>query len=413
MNFDQFFTQFQSQESIAILFFLIIAFLLGLLTGRLSRRGRIRRLERELEARKKENADLNTELAGLREQLDLKDADLRKADFDLQERDDKISGLEAERARFDRQLADLQAELDKVRATNKTYTSTIEDLNDQIIGLKARNKELLSEIENETETTSDLAEIQSIYNATRNRLEALESKFSHLAGENQNLRSELNELKENRSEPVERSAPPITAAQPEEEENEEPLLDLSQDKKVIGEKIVIDGPERDELTRIKGVGPFLEKKLNEAGVFTYEQIGEWNDDRIAEITTLIGYLPGRIQRDEWVEQARRLRELKTDNPEAFRAAAATPADREDLQVIEGIGPKIEEILKDAGIRHWDDLAESDADHLRDILLTAGDHYRIHDPSTWPAQARLAANGNWELLKEYQEQLLGGREIEEE
>jgi hypothetical protein len=35
---------------------------------------------------------------------------------------------------------------------------------------------------------------------------------------------------------------------------------------------------------------------------------------------------------------------------------------------------------------------------------------MHDPGTWSAQARLAANGEWELLEEYQEELKGGREV---
>ena len=45
--------------------------------------------------------------------------------------------------------------------------------------------------------------------------------------------------------------------------------------------------------------------------------------------------------------------------------------------------------------------ESEPDKIREILASEGDHFRVHDPGTWPAQARLASNGEWELLKEYQ------------
>ena len=77
-------------------------------------------------------------------------------------------------------------------------------------------------------------------------------------------------------------------------------------------------------------------------------------------------------------------------------------------MIEGIGPRIEELLRESGINTWDELAEADLDHLSEIL--DAQNLSFHNPATWAAQARLAAGGHWELLKEYQEQLKGGREV---
>jgi large subunit ribosomal protein L27 len=81
---------------------------------------------------------------------------------------------------------------------------------------------------------------------------------------------------------------------------------------------------------------------------------------------------------------------------------------DDLKVIEGIGPKIETLLKEGGINTWAELAEAPVERLKEILGAAGPRYQIHDPSTWPAQAKMAAEGKWEELKAYQDELTGGR-----
>ncbi len=84
----------------------------------------------------------------------------------------------------------------------------------------------------------------------------------------------------------------------------------------------------------------------------------------------------------------------------------------DLKIIEGVGPKIEQILKEGGIETWDDLANASADRLKEILEAAGSRYQMHDPSTWPAQAKFAAQGQFDDLKEYQDMLIGGRNMTE-
>ena len=86
---------------------------------------------------------------------------------------------------------------------------------------------------------------------------------------------------------------------------------------------------------------------------------------------------------------------------------------DDLKLVEGVGPKIEGLLHDAGIKTWADLAGTDTDRLKAILDEAGSQYNMHDPSTWAKQAQLAHDGNWEELEAYQEHLKGGKEVGEE
>lgn len=91
---------------------------------------------------------------------------------------------------------------------------------------------------------------------------------------------------------------------------------------------------------------------------------------------------------------------------------ATPLGKvkqDDLKIIEGIGPKIEGLLNDAGIHTWADLAAASVERLSEILEAAGERYRLAVPDTWPRQAQLAHEGKWDELKEWQDSLKGGKE----
>src|SRR5690606_26308959 len=60
---------------------------------------------------------------------------------------------------------------------------------------------------------------------------------------------------------------------------------------------------KDDLKRIEGIGPFIEKKLNSIGIFTFEQLSKLRENDIIAITELIEFFPGRIQRDQWKKKA--------------------------------------------------------------------------------------------------------------
>ncbi|MEL7421738.1 MAG: 50S ribosomal protein L27 [Bacteroidota bacterium] len=86
--------------------------------------------------------------------------------------------------------------------------------------------------------------------------------------------------------------------------------------------------------------------------------------------------------------------------------------QDDLKMVEGVGPKIEGLLHAGGIMTWEDLANAPTEKVQQILDEAGPRYRMHQPTTWAKQARLAADGKWEELVAYQDHLDGGREPEE-
>ena len=81
---------------------------------------------------------------------------------------------------------------------------------------------------------------------------------------------------------------------------------------------------------------------------------------------------------------------------------------DDLKIVEGIGPKIEELCHNAGIKTWKALSETSVEALKEILSAAGPSYQIHDPSTWAQQAGLADQGKWDELKKWQDELDAGK-----
>lgn len=82
--------------------------------------------------------------------------------------------------------------------------------------------------------------------------------------------------------------------------------------------------------------------------------------------------------------------------------------RDDLTLLEGIGPKIASVLNAAGIVTFRQLATADVARLREILLAAG--LRLADPTTWGEQAQLIADGDEQGFADLTNQLKGGRRV---
>jgi len=80
---------------------------------------------------------------------------------------------------------------------------------------------------------------------------------------------------------------------------------------------------------------------------------------------------------------------------------------DDLTMLEGVGPKIQELLYQNGIHTYAELADCDVERLRAILAGGGAAFRMADPASWPQQARLAAAHDWVRLQRLNEQLKGG------
>ena len=110
-----------------------------------------------------------------------------------------------------------------------------------------------------------------------------------------------------------------------------------------------------------------------------------------------------------VKEAPKAQAPKKEVPKKAAPKAKTSAKGDDLTKIEGIGPKLKSIFHEAGVATFADMAAKSADELREIMIEAGgNRYARFNPETWPAQAKLAAEGKWDELKKWQDELDGGK-----
>ena len=96
---------------------------------------------------------------------------------------------------------------------------------------------------------------------------------------------------------------------PKKSSKEEDLARIAEKKDSIDFSTLGNAKEedKDDLKSIKGIGPFLEEKLNALGIYTYEQISKMTPELEDQVNEAIEFFPGRIKRDEWVKQAKDLK----------------------------------------------------------------------------------------------------------
>jgi len=152
----------------------------------------------------------------------------------------------------------------------------------------------------------------------------------------------------------------------------------------------LDAPngEADDLKRILGIGPVLEENLNNMGIYHFSQVAEFTQTDTENINTYLNF-PGRIERDDWISQARELmgggegRKLKyLDGPDG---------EPDDLKLISGVGPVISDRLNELGIYHFRQIAQfeqRDIDLVNDAISFPG---RI-ERDEWIDQADNLAKG---------------------
>ncbi|MCA0456583.1 MAG: hypothetical protein LCI00_21600 [Chloroflexi bacterium] len=91
-------------------------------------------------------------------------------------------------------------------------------------------------------------------------------------------------------------------------------------------------------------------------------------------------------------------------------AARATGKRDDLLIIEGIGPKSKEALNKAGITSFEQIANLSPDDLYRIVKIEGGVNLVGDAKTWPKQARLLADGKMKEFEEYVKYLVNSRDL---
>lgn|SRR5690554_2996887 len=149
---------------------------------------------------------------------------------------------------------------------------------------------------------------------------------------------------------------------------------------------------------------------------------------IGVICALLGYLLGQsIAKDENNQidvsvYKSRIAQLESDlaksktplnvqsilfDADAAKAVFGKKIKENDLTIIEGIGPKIQELFHNHDIKTWKALSECSVAKCQTILDSGGSRYKMHRPDTWPEQAKMAYHGKWNALLDWQQELHGG------
>jgi len=96
------------------------------------------------------------------------------------------------------------------------------------------------------------------------------------------------------------------------------------------------------------------------------------------------------------------------DPKAAKAAFGRRIKQDDLKLVEGIGPKIEGLFHNFDIKTWKTLSETPVAKCREVLDSGGDRFHVHDPASWPMQARMAFEGKWRALARWQDEHKHGK-----
>ena len=301
-----------------------------------------------------------------------------------------------------------QANIDSLNKRDKELNAALDACREEKRGLNNKIVQITADL---GEASANLEQSQAQYKVCQmtvegqeGKLAALEGKIGELEGENKRLNQEILLLQQELDD-LSASASTRGIGGNIAMGSGAPAVDqdviLAEIKANAGKiptedlGIALDN-SRDNLLKINNITPWQEAKLNAAGINSYLQIARMQDEEAAIIADVAQLDAETIKTDDWKGQARELLGI---------IAATVPKD--SLRKIEGIGPKIEGLCYNNGIYTFHDLAKTSVSVLKHILKEGGSRFRMHNPGTWPKQAEMAAKGDWEELKKWQDILDGG------
>ncbi len=115
-----------------------------------------------------------------------------------------------------------------------------------------------------------------------------------------------------------------------------------------------------------------------------------------------------LQKSKSVEEATETPAFEPEQVQEQEEIVLSTSQKDDLTKIEGVGPKIEQILNEAGIATFRDILSKPPSEIKSVLVAQSPTYAVHDPATWAEQAKLAVANKWEELASLQLKLKGGK-----
>lgn len=287
------------------------------------------------------------------------------------------------------------------------YKSMLEDLNAEIISLKKK----ISTLEGDLDTCrSRRADLEGDLALAKGRMREMEADMSarRLSG-----KSEA---------PIKSTDIDVAAV----------ASGLAGAASLGSSKSVYSKIPNDNLQIVEGIGPKMNEVLNDNGVHTWADLAAKSQEDLNAILGKYGDKYRIIDPTTWSAQAALARDGEWDELIMLQKNLDTGRDsnigetdskiekmlvklglvkkykQDDLKAIEGIGPKIAELLNNDGINTWRELANCSVERIQGVLDAAGPRFKLADPKTWPKQSELAADGKWNELQDYQNFLQGGK-----
>lgn len=304
------FTEITSADSIYILLWLAGAFLIGIGTGWSVWGLAKQKLEQDIKEWLTDYENLQKEFAALTTNFEEVNARIDKV---KENRAVLLQDFEAYKGEMNTLFAENQKLKVKLKEANEVIASNEDAMfESDILNLKIKGLETeLDEAEQRRNSLSEEIELLKAElkketandNTDDKKLKIANTRISVLEGKVAGLNHQLTNTElalENASAAIAASFKDDTTAAEQENPNNMDNIPVASIFDKIGTATLA---EKDDLTQIDGIGTFLENKLNELGIYTYEQIANFDDSIISIVTNEIAFFPGRIERDQWIKQA--------------------------------------------------------------------------------------------------------------
>jgi predicted flap endonuclease-1-like 5' DNA nuclease len=197
-----------------------------------------------------------------------------------------VKALLGEREKFlverDKMVREIQTQRDRAKKAEHTLERARQTFHDDYIQV-SRERDKVKEEKNSAQDT--LSSLKDEYTLLQIQLGNEQQLVKELSGNLDELRQQIKQ-KEKDNSGIRYFINPFTIA------------------------ATIESSDIDDLKKIKGIGPVIEKKLNMLGIVNFKQISELNEEAIDQISHTLKFFPDRIKRDHWVIQARELSKIK-------------------------------------------------------------------------------------------------------
>ncbi len=260
-----------------------------------------------LEAYERSEQDRNA-LARLysqvRDQHDLKEADLKRMSLELGQLRQQLSAFEIERATWSSSAQAEAAKLAKAQAEAAFYAEKISFLEENLGILRKRNAEHGDEIARLHEELNAWKVLHRDFNGMLRQVRTLEETTAALETERTQLQQQLDAARIE----IENLQLEVLRKRSYHDFSEKANTAAPSSRNIlVGPAQPANAPDHaDDLKIINGIMPFAEQQLYALGIYTFAQISQWDDATVTAVAEALGLSPRQILEEDWVGQARHL-----------------------------------------------------------------------------------------------------------